>query len=139
MGVFVVLMNFWELMSEKGVVGVRSWGGMVKVWLGGLLDEEGGMMGGVKKLVEEGEGVKNVGGFLMVCGKLRKKVFEVGEGIVIVSNCVDGVKDVFVIVKNRDGFWGLSNVVYSEVEEEEWLKVKIGKGLFKRVVRENFE
>jgi uncharacterized protein with NRDE domain len=104
-----------------------------------LPDEEGGMMGGVKKLVEEGEGVKNVGGFSMVCGKLRKKAFEAGEGIAIVSNRVDGAKDVPVIAKNRDGFWGLSNAVYSEAEEEEWPKVKIGKGLLKRAVRENLE
>ncbi|KAL2208088.1 hypothetical protein CC79DRAFT_808599 [Sarocladium strictum] len=136
-GTFAVLTNFREPMSEKGVAGVRSRGGMVKAWLGGLPDQEGGTMGGVRKLVEEGEGVKNVGGFSMVCGKLRRKACEAGEGIAIVSNRVDGADDVPVVGKERDGYWGLSNAVYSEEEGQEWPKVKIGKELMKDAIEKS--
>ncbi|KAK0382836.1 hypothetical protein NLU13_9931 [Sarocladium strictum] len=138
-GVFAVLTNFREPMSEKGVAGARSRGGMVKAWLGGLPDEEGGLMAGVRKLVEEGEGVKNVGGFSMVCGKLRRKACECGEGIAIVSNRVDEAKDVPVIGKERNGVWGLSNAVYSEEDGEEWPKVKIGKRLLENTIAESVE
>lgn len=113
---------------------------MVKAWLGGLPDEEGGsVMGGVRRLVEDGEGVKNVGGFSMVCARLRRRTCEGGEGVAIVSNRSEKTDDVPLIAQKRGGFWGLSNAVYSETEEEEWPKVTIGKRLLREAITEAVE
>ncbi|KAH8176906.1 transport and golgi organization 2 domain-containing protein [Sarocladium implicatum] len=139
-GLFAVLTNFREPAADTAVAGARSRGGMVKAWLGGLPDEEGGsVMGGVRRLVEVGEGVRNVGGFSMVCTRLRRRTCDGGEGVAIVSNRSEKTGDVPLIAQQRDGVWGLSNAVYSEEEAEEWPKVKIGKRLLRRAITEAVE
>ena len=120
-GLLAVLTNYRESQADQ-VQGARSRGGMVTSWLGGL--PEGGVMDGVRKLVGD-DGVKGVGGFSMLCGKLRRA----GEGIAIVSNRAGDVNDVPLIGEQRGQVWGLSNAAFSA--SSEWPKVRNGKALLK--------
>ncbi|KAF4504563.1 hypothetical protein G6O67_008003 [Ophiocordyceps sinensis] len=129
-GTLAVLTNYRELdLHDAGhpVHGIKSRGGMVTAWLGGLAD--GGINEGVHRLVSDG-GVAGVGGFSMVSGKLRKK----GGGIAIVSNRARQVDDVPLLGLERGETWGLSNTVFDDPDE--WPKVKTGKRLLNRVVSE---
>ncbi|KAL6890677.1 NRDE domain-containing protein [Trichoderma evansii] len=129
-GNLAVLTNYREADSDDAqhpVHGIKSRGRMVNMWLGGLPDE--GVMKGVDELVQDG-GVKGVGGFSMVCSKLKRN----HEGIAIVSNRAADVKDVPLVGLEPDGVWGLSNTVYNDPNE--WPKVTTGKRLLKEVVAE---
>lgn len=99
---------------------------MVTAWLGGLPDD--GVKKGVDRLVAGG--VKGVGGFSMVCGKLRRK----GEGIAIVSNRAGDADEVPLVGQQRGEVWGLSNAVFDT--SKEWPKVESGKRLLKTAVEE---
>ncbi|KAL7787861.1 NRDE domain-containing protein [Trichoderma ceciliae] len=129
-GSLAVLTNYRETDNNDAdhpVHGIKSRGRMVNMWLGGLPDE--GIKKGVDELVRDG-GVKGVGGFSMVCGRLRRN----NEGIAIVSNRAADVSDVPIVGLEPDGVWGLSNTVYSDPNE--WPKVTTGKRLLKEVVLE---
>lgn len=129
-GSLAVLTNYRELVNddaEHPIHGIKSRGRMVNMWLGGLPDE--GIKKGVDELVKDG-GVKGVGGFSMVCGKLRRN----NEGIAIVSNRAADVSDVPIVGLEPDGVWGLSNTVYNDPNE--WPKVTTGKRLLKGVALE---
>ena len=74
-----------------------------------------------------GEGVKGVGGFSLVLGKLRKKrnSSEELEPLAIISNRSGGPEDVPWIAGKRGEVYGLSNTSYSDPIT--WPKVKLGK------------
>ncbi|KAH6894474.1 NRDE protein-domain-containing protein [Thelonectria olida] len=135
-GLLAVLTNYREINlddTKHPIHGVKSRGGMVTAWLGGLPDS--GLMDGVHQLVKDG-GVKGVGGFSMVCGKLRKNT----EGIAIVSNRCGDVADVPVVGKERGEIWGLSNAAFDASgsgEADEWPKIKMGKELLKKAIDES--
>lgn len=127
-GYLAVLTNYRETDThdvQHPVHGVRSRGKMVTAWLGGLPKES--VKHGVDQLVRNG-GVQGVGGFSMVCGKLRRN----NEGLAIVSNRAGHANDVPVVGQERGAVWGLSNTVYDE--KEEWPKVRLGKQLLTEVV-----
>lgn len=129
-GLLAVLTNYRETDTQDAkhpVSGVKSRGGMVTAWLGGLPDE--GVKQGVHQLVKD-DGVKGVGGFSMVCGKLRKK----NEGIAIVSNRAGNVDEVPMVGIESGEVWGLSNTVFNNTEK--WPKVEVGKRLVKQIVDE---
>lgn len=130
-GLLAVLTNYREINlddTKHPIHGVKSRGGMTTAWLGGLAD--GGVTDGVRQLVQNG-GVKGVGGFSMVCGKLRKET----EGIAIVSNRCGDVADVPVVGKKRGEIWGLSNTAFdASGEAEEWPKIRMGKELLKEAI-----
>lgn len=122
-GTLAVLTNYREASNhdpDHPICGVKSRGNMVNAWLGGLPDS--GVRNGVHTLVKDG-GVKGVGGFSMVCGKLRRK----SEGIAIVSNRAGDPNDVPMVGLARGEVWGLSNTVYTN--SLEWPKVQAGKRL----------
>ncbi|KAF7548971.1 hypothetical protein G7Z17_g6703 [Cylindrodendrum hubeiense] len=133
-GLLAVLTNYREVTvddTKHPVHGVKSRGGMVTAWLGGLPDE--GITDGVHRLVKDG-GVKGVGGFSMVCSKLRKK----SQGIAIVSNRCGGVDDVPIVGKERGEIWGLSNAAFdASGTGEEWPKIKLGKELLTELISES--
>ncbi|KAK7402400.1 hypothetical protein QQX98_011842 [Neonectria punicea] len=133
-GLLAVLTNYREMTlddTKHPIHGVKSRGGMVTAWLGGLPEE--GITDGVHKLVKDG-GVKGVGGFSMVCTKLRKK----SQGIAIVSNRCGGVDDVPIVGKERGEIWGLSNTAFdASGTGEEWPKIKLGKQILNEVVSES--
>ncbi|KAH7175429.1 NRDE protein-domain-containing protein [Dactylonectria macrodidyma] len=133
-GFLAVLTNYREVQLDDvkhPVHAVKSRGGMVTAWLGGLPEED--VTDNVHRLVKDG-GVKGVGGFSMVCSKLRKK----SPGIAIVSNRCGGVDDVPIVGKERGEIWGLSNAAFdASGTAEEWPKIKIGKELLNDVINES--
>ncbi|KAK5995295.1 Transport and Golgi organization-like-like protein [Cladobotryum mycophilum] len=122
-GILAVLTNYRE--TNQPIHNAKSRGQIVNAWLGGLPDE--GVEKAVHTIVKDG-GVQGIGGFSMVCGKLKRN----GEGIAIVSNRAADVNDVPIISLDQDGVWGLSNTVYSNPKE--WPKVTTGKRLLKEAV-----
>ncbi|PNY23586.1 Uncharacterized protein TCAP_06472 [Tolypocladium capitatum] len=127
-GILAVLTNYREVDSASlPIHGVKSRGVIVNAWLGGLADD--GIKAGVRRLVEDG-GVKGVGGFSMVSGKLRRKQ----DGIAIVSNRAGHADDVPLVGHRRGETWGLSNTVFDDPAE--WPKVTAGKSLLNDVVSE---
>ncbi|KAF7563869.1 hypothetical protein G7046_g281 [Stylonectria norvegica] len=132
-GFIAVLTNYREMDlddSKHPIHGVRSRGGMVTAWMGGRPEET--VAEGVDRLVRDG-GVKGVGGFSMVCGKLRRR----SPGIAIVSNRAGDVNDVPIVGRQRGEVWGLSNAAFDKTgagESDEWPKVKMGKQLIREAV-----
>ncbi|KAK1251673.1 hypothetical protein MKX07_007152 [Trichoderma sp. CBMAI-0711] len=129
-GSLAVLTNYREAVNddaEHPISGIKSRGRMVNMWLGGLGEQ--GLRRGVDELVKDG-GVKGVGGFSMVCGKLKRK----SEGIAIVSNRAAEASDVPIVGLEPGGVWGLSNTVYNDPNE--WPKVTTGKRLLKQVAQD---
>lgn len=100
---------------------------MVTAWLGGL--SEDGVPQGVQHLVKD-NGVKGVGGFSMVCGKLRKRPHD----IAIVSNRSVHVDDVPLVGKERGKTWALSNTAFDDPIE--WPKVQNGRGMVEEAIKE---
>lgn len=129
-GTLAVLTNYRELApydAGHAVHGLRSRGRVVTAWLGGLPD--GGVKEGVHRLVEGG-GVAGVGGFSMVCGKLRKK----GGALAVVSNRARKADDVPLVGLDRAVTWVLSNTAFDDPDE--WPKVTSGKQLLDSYVAE---
>lgn len=130
-GFLAVLTNYRELDPEDWkhpVHSVKSRGGMTTAWLGGHPDQ--GFKEGVHELVKDG-GVKGVGGFSMVCAKLRKQ----SDGIAVVGNRAGDVEEVPIVCLKRDETWALSNAVFEAApSSEEWPKVRDGKQLLNEVI-----
>lgn len=130
-GHMAVLTNYRETNvkdQSHPIHAAKSRGGMVTAWLGTPPEES--LKDSVHKLVEN-DGVKGVGGFSMVCGKLRRKT----PGIAIISNRAGNVDEVPVIAKERGEMWGLSNTAFDATgKADEWAKISIGKKLFREAI-----
>lgn len=108
---------------------------MVTAWLTTKDDESIDQF--VHRLLE-GEGVKGVGGFSVICGKLRKKHDGQKPGIeplAIISNRNGSTDDVPWIAGQRGDVYGLSNTSYDDPVA--WPKVEIGKEKLMEVVNED--
>ena len=136
-GTFAVLTNYRETDAsdpEHPVHGVRSRGGMVTYWLG--TDPSETTAASVQRLVRDG-GVKGVGGFSMLCGKLRRRK---GEGekniepVAIVSNRSEDASDVPWVCTARGEVCALSNTCYGGEDEKTWPKITDGKRLLSDAV-----
>ena len=97
---------------------------MVTAWLTG--PEEESTQDFVYRLLE-GEGVKGVGGFSLVCGKFRQRKDSAGdlEPMAIISNRAGSPEDVPWIAEKRGEVYGLSNQTYDDPIT--WPKVELGK------------
>ncbi|KAF4985014.1 hypothetical protein FDECE_16895 [Fusarium decemcellulare] len=130
-GLMAILTNYRETNIEDikhPIHAAKSRGGMVTAWLGALPEES--IQDSVHQLVKD-DGVKGVGGFSMVCGKLRKK----SPGIAIVSNRAGNVDEVPIVGKERDEIWGLSNAAFDATgKKEEWPKISKGKKLLREAI-----
>ncbi|RDL41799.1 Uncharacterized protein BP5553_01778 [Venustampulla echinocandica] len=138
-GNFAVLTNYRETDTQDAdhpIQGARSRGGMVTAWLSASEDE--GIENFVHRLLD-GEGVKGVGGFSLLCGKLRKqKSSDSGlEPLAIISNRAGTPDDVPWIAKRRGEVYGLSNTFYDDPIS--WPKIEIGKEKMLGVVAEVVE
>jgi uncharacterized protein with NRDE domain len=138
-GNFAVLTNYRETDTHDAnhpVQGTRSRGGMVTAWL--TAQEEESTQAFVHRLLE-GEGVKGVGGFSLVCGKLRKRKDSSGElePLAIISNRAGSPDDVPWIAEKRGEVYGLSNTCYEDPIA--WPKVEIGKEKLQQTVEEIVE
>jgi uncharacterized protein with NRDE domain len=126
-GNFAVLTNYRETITSDGqnqIQGTRSRGGMVTAWLGSPEDET--IQHFVKRMLD-GEGVSGVGGFSLLCGKLRKDKHadhEI-EPLAIISNRCGTSDDVPWVAERRGEVYGLSNTVYDDPKT--WPKVRMGK------------
>ena len=138
-GNFAVLTNYRETDThdeEHPVQGTRSRGAMVTAWLTAPNDES--TKDFVHRLLS-GDGVKGVGGFSLVCGKLRRHKDSSGEldPLAIISNRAGSPDDVPWIAEKRGEVYGLSNTCYDDPET--WPKVEMGKKLLQDVVKEALE
>jgi len=127
-GNFAVLTNYRETNTHDAdhpIIGTRSRGGMVTAWLTAPNDESTHDF--VHRLLEEEEGVAGVGGFSLLCGKLRRRrdTQHELEPLAIISNRCDSSEDVPWIAEKRGEVYGLSNTSYSDPDI--WPKVKMGK------------
>ncbi|OLN82353.1 Transport and Golgi organization protein 2-like protein [Colletotrichum chlorophyti] len=139
-GQLAVLTNYRETDPEDAghpIHAARSRGGMVTAWLGS--DPAESASDSVNHLVKDG-GVKGVGGFSMVAGKLKRKrgsdekPEHALEGVAIVSNRCDNLHDVPWVAEERDEVYGLSNTVYDDPKP--WPKVESGKRLVREAIQE---
>lgn len=138
-GSFAVLTNYRETNTadaDHPIQGTRSRGGMVTAWLAS--PEEETTQEFVYRLLEGG-GVKGVGGFSLVCGKLRKRTdLAAGvEPLAIVSNRSGSPDDVPWLLEERGVVHGLSNTSYDDPIT--WPKIKIGKEKLVQVIEEATE
>ncbi|KAK4216846.1 NRDE protein-domain-containing protein [Rhypophila decipiens] len=139
-GNFAVLTNYRETDTHDAahpVAGKRSRGGMVTAWLGADPSETTEQF--VKRLVNSGD-VKGVGGFSLICGKLRKSPSQDSiEPLAIISNRADNSSQVPWICGARGKTYGLSNAIYIDPsttttsddssQQQIWPKVQIGSDL----------
>lgn len=126
-GDFAILTNYQEIVDESATISTtRSRGGMPSLWVGGDVNES--LATRVHRLVKDG-GVKGVGGFSMICGRLRKKT----ENISIISNRADHVDDVPIVSGERGRTWALSNTTHTNPEK--WPKVSDGEELVSRAIQ----
>jgi uncharacterized protein with NRDE domain len=138
-GNFAVLTNYRETDTSDAahpVHGTRSRGGMVTAWLGADPAESTEQF--VHRMLDHG-GVKGVGGFSLLCGKLRKVKGENNiEPLAIISNRCDHVGQVPRICGQRGSIYGLSNATYLGPDEENqeslWPKIRKGTDMLNRVV-----
>ncbi|KXX77791.1 Transport and Golgi organization protein 2 [Madurella mycetomatis] len=130
-GNFAVLTNYREMDTQDAahpVRGKRSRGGMVTAWL--RADPAESTAHFVHRMLEDG-GVKGVGGFSLMCGKLRKVKGEKNvEPLAIISNRCDHAGQVPWICGQRGTAYGLSNATYLEPSAENsasvWPKIRDG-------------
>ncbi|KAB5582940.1 NRDE protein-domain-containing protein [Coniochaeta sp. 2T2.1] len=141
-GNLAVLTNFRETNvhdASHPVHGTRSRGGMVTAWLGA--DPREKVSEFVTRMLDGG--VSNVGGFSLICGKLRQKrhgdsgAHRSLEPLAIISNRSEGLEGVPWIGEERGAVYGLSNTCYGDPEP--WPKVELGKELLTKVVRKAAE
>lgn len=138
-GNFAVLTNYRETDTHdaaRPVSGQRSRGGMVTAWLGADPAETTEQF--VHRMLDDG-GVKGVGGFSLICGKLRKtKGTKNMEPLAIISNRCDRADEVPWICGERGSAYGLSNTTYVEASEENkdliWPKIRNGIDMLNRAV-----
>lgn len=118
-GLLAVLTNYREPVNdaEHPIEGRKSRGAMPTAWLGEPTHTS--VKQSVEAFVANG-GVKGVGGFSMVCGKLKKN----HDGLAIISNRAGEAEDVPIVQTDRKGGWGLTNTVFDL--SETWPKVADG-------------
>ncbi|KAK3303186.1 NRDE protein-domain-containing protein [Chaetomium strumarium] len=138
-GNFAVLTNYRETDTRDAahpVAGQRSRGGMVTAWLAADPAESTDQF--VHRMLDDG-GVKGVGGFSLICGKLRKARRGGNiEPLAIISNRCDHAGQVPWICGERDSLYGLSNATYLEPSEANrellWPKIRDGLDLLNDAV-----
>ncbi|KKA26145.1 hypothetical protein TD95_003647 [Thielaviopsis punctulata] len=134
-GSFAVLTNYRETNLNDinhPVHAKRSRGGMVTAWLGTRANEN--VNSALERLIADG--VQGVGGFSMVCGKLRRTGPRRVQPLGIVSNRCDHVDHVSWICEERDKVYGLSNTAYGDPDE--WRKIEQGKLLLRQATAEAY-
>ena len=139
-GHFAVLTNYRETNTHDAshpIHGTRSRGGMVTAWLGSSSKES--VKDFVSGMLADG-GCKHVGGFSLICGKLRKQTSGNGKGeknlepLAILSNRSDTADQVPWIAKERGEVHGLSNTSFDDPAT--WPKVEAGKRMLTEVIEE---
>ena len=127
-GRIAVLTNVREADTPNaGYVGARSRG----LLIGGFVEprvEEAVGAGEYAQDLFEGEGMKGVGGFSLVCGRL-------GESLAVVSNR-SGHGQVDWILSEKPETVGLSNGMFSD---RSWRKVELGEEGLERLIQDDVD
>lgn len=124
-GRIAVLTNFRE--DGPVVPETRSRGELVNAFLTQRPDSAINTEGFTKSLVGEGEGLRGVGGFTLVYGK-------VGMPLAVVSNRTRNVKDISCIIGQKDEVVGLSNASF---DDRSWPKVRKGEDLMRTTIQKS--
>ncbi|KAL5606559.1 hypothetical protein BROUX41_002962 [Berkeleyomyces rouxiae] len=132
-GALAVLTNYRETQLDDKthpICARRSRGGMVTAWLGSRADES------TKDALDSllAGGVGGVGGFSMVCGKLRRVGERQLQPLAIVSNRCDHLDHVEWIGDRRGQVYGLSNTVYGDPDS--WRKIDEGMKMVDQAARD---
>ncbi|KAK6586354.1 hypothetical protein PZA11_001411 [Diplocarpon coronariae] len=138
-GNFAVLTNYRETETHDAahpIIGTKSRGGIVTAWLTAPAEES------TEEFVHRfmaADGVKGVGGFSLVCGKLRKRgdVQNELEPLAIISNRCDDPEKVPWIAEKRGEVYALSNNAYSDPDI--WCKVQMGREKVVQAVKDGVE
>lgn len=143
-GHFAVLTNYRELTpgsNAPSVSGAKSRGGMVTAWLDSPVAQN--ITGFAEAMIAEG-GTRGVGGFSLICGKLRRRRRGHEEGrddgmepLAILSNKAAHPDEILWIAGARGETVGLSNAAFDAPVE--WPKVTKGKALLDEVIAEAVE
>ncbi|PBP27321.1 hypothetical protein BUE80_DR001596 [Diplocarpon rosae] len=138
-GNIAVLTNYRESETHDAahpIIGTKSRGGMVTAWLTASVDESTDQF--VHRLMVA-DGVKGVGGFSLLCGKLRKRGNAKNglEPLAIISNRCDNPEEVPWIADKRGEVYALSNNSYAD--HDIWYKVQIGKEKVDQAVKDAVE
>ncbi|KAL1878034.1 hypothetical protein VTK73DRAFT_8258 [Phialemonium thermophilum] len=140
-GHFAVLTNYRETDTHDAthpVSGTRSRGGMVTAWLGADPSESTAEF--IERMLQHGD-VKGVGGFSLLCGKLRRRKTADGrdtlEPLAILSNRSDSADEVPWLCGQRDEVHGLSNTHFSDPKP--WPKVENGVKLVREAIKRAVE
>ena len=104
---------------------------MVTAWLTAAVDESTPEF--VQRMMA-GDGVKGVGGFSLLCGKLRKRNEHELEPLAIISNRCESVGHVPWIAGQRGEVYGLSNTSFADPDV--WPKVELGRKMVRQAVEE---
>jgi len=120
-GRIAVLTNFHE--EGQVVQEARSRGAMVNAFLTQAPEKPENTHKFVKNLIE-GEGVKGVGGFSLLCGKA-------GRPLAVVSNRTPNVDGVTWVAERRGETVGLSNATFAD---RSWPKVLSGEELMSSAI-----
>ncbi|KAK3347138.1 NRDE protein-domain-containing protein [Lasiosphaeria hispida] len=144
-GNFAVLTNYRETDTHDAahpIHGTRSRGAIVTAWL--AADPAEPTESFVRRMLESGD-VKGVGGFSLICGKLRRTKGEKGlESLAIISNRHDHWNQVPWICGERGGVYGLSNATYIAPDDEEnqaevWPKIRRGSELLAQAISDGID
>ncbi|KAK0708536.1 NRDE protein-domain-containing protein [Lasiosphaeris hirsuta] len=144
-GNFAVLTNYRETDTHDAahpIHGTRSRGAIVTAWL--AADPAEPTESFVRRMLESGD-VKGVGGFSLICGKLRRAKGDKGlEPLAIISNRHDHWHQVPWICGKRGGVYGLSNATYiapdcEENQAEVWPKIRQGSELLAQAIADGIE
>lgn len=154
-GHFAVLTNYREIDPSTGapsVTGTKSRGAMVTAWLGNSSKQSVGSF--VESMIADG-GTTGVGGFTLICGKLRRKRGDQEghdhgqdegssnnnnnnlEPLAVLSNKALHPDHIPWIAGQRGEIVGLSNAAFDNPVE--WPKVKKGKALLEKVLADAVE
>ena len=126
-GLIAVLTNF----REEGAIRpeVRSRGSMVNAFLTQPNDQFDSTADFVRHLVNNDEGLKGVGGFSLVCGRVR-------EPLAVISNRTPSLEGTTWVLKDKGETAGLSNTAFAD---RSWTKVTHGKELLQSVIENNVQ
>lgn len=95
----------------------------MNAWLKLPADSDETTAGFVERLFHDRDGVRGVGGFSLVCGRLRKNGAGGVESLAVVSNRTTHPEAVTWIAGERGEVHGLSNSAF----DEPWPKVRMGE------------
>ncbi|KAL8804849.1 MAG: hypothetical protein Q9182_002343 [Xanthomendoza sp. 2 TL-2023] len=125
-GRLAVLTNFRE--EGQVIQGARSRGAMVNAFMMQDKDSAEDTASFARHLFKD-DGVKGVGGFSLVCGK-------VGQPLAVISNRTPDAEGLIWIAQQRDETVGLSNAAFGD---RSWPKVLDGERLMQSVIERSVQ